>query len=60
MVEWFKLYKKDIQNSKTLSYNGTFPFKSFSPQVIEFVFKLVDECGMDNTLKYKCVELYDK
>lgn len=60
MVEWFMLYKKKIQNIKAFYSNGTLPFKSFTPQVVEFIFKLADECGMDNYVKYKCVELYDR
>ncbi|CAI6363377.1 unnamed protein product [Macrosiphum euphorbiae] len=60
MVQWFKLYKKNIQNLKTFYFNGTYPFRSFSPKVVQFIFKLADECGMDNTVKYKCVELYDR
>jgi len=60
MVQWFKLYKKSIQNYKTFYFNGTYPFRSFSPKVVQFIFKLANECGMDNTIKYKCVELYDR
>lgn len=60
MVEWFKMYKKSVQEVKAFYCNGTYPYKSFSPQVIEFMFKLADELGVDNTVKYKSVELYDK
>ncbi|XP_026805544.1 uncharacterized protein LOC113548714 [Rhopalosiphum maidis] len=60
VVEWFKLYKKTIQNFKAFYFNGTYPHRSFSPKVVEFIFKLADEFGVDNTVKYKCVELYDR
>lgn len=60
MVEWFNMYKTQIQEFKSFYCNGTFPFKSFTPQVVEFIFKLADEYGMDTYVKYKCVELYDR
>lgn len=54
------LYKKRVQNFKAFYYNGTLPYKSFTPQVVEFIFKLADDCGLDTSVKYKCVELYDR
>uniref|UniRef100_A0A2S2Q8M0 Uncharacterized protein n=1 Tax=Sipha flava TaxID=143950 RepID=A0A2S2Q8M0_9HEMI len=60
MVEWFMLYKKKVQNFKMFYYNGTLPYKSCTPQVVEFIFKLADMCGVNNSVKYKCVELYDR
>lgn len=60
MAIWFKMYKKSIQKLKVLYCNDTFLYRSFSPQVVEFMFKLAKEYRMDSTVKYKCVELYDK
>ncbi|KAF0763836.1 cyclin N-terminal domain-containing protein 1-like [Aphis craccivora] len=60
VVEWLKLYKKSIQNFKTFYFNGTYPYRSFSPKVVEFIFNLANELGVDSTVKYQCVELYDR
>lgn len=60
MLEWFKLYKKSIQKLNVFNCNGTLPYGSFSPQVVGFIFKLADNFGMDNAVKYKCIELYDR
>lgn len=60
MVEWFKLYKKKIQKFNAFYCTGTLPYRSFTPQVVAFIFKLTDIFGMDNIVKYKCVELYDR
>lgn len=60
MVEWFMSYKKKIQMLKEFYCNSTYPHRSFTPQVVEFIFRLVNECGMDNTVRYSCVELYDR
>lgn len=60
MVAWFKLYKKSIQDSKAIYSNGIIQYRSFSPHVVEFIFNLASEYGMEETIKYKCVELYDR
>lgn len=60
MVEWFKLYKKNTRKLKSFYCNGTFPYRSCSPQVVEFIFNVAHEYHLDDTVKYKCVELYDR
>lgn len=54
------LHKKEVHHFKKLYYNGILPYKSCTPQVVEFIFKLADKCGVNNSVKYKCVELYDR
>lgn len=60
MADWFISCKKSIRQLKSVYRNGTLPYRSFLPKVVEFIFKVAEDCHMENTVKYRCVELYDR
>jgi len=60
MGQWFNMYKKCIRQSKPSYCNSTLPHKSFYPEVMEFIINLAKDCRVENTVKYGCIELYDR
>ncbi|XP_050424418.1 uncharacterized protein LOC126835703 [Adelges cooleyi] len=57
--EWFMLYKNEVLGTN-FTLNDILLYRSISPKVVMFIFKVAELCGVNDSVKYKCVELFDR
>lgn len=58
-IEWFEQYKKNVHHRREYLASDFFIYKSFSSELVKFVFEVCSRFGVHRQNKFKCLELFD-